>query len=48
MENFTVESKSILRFQIEILNQNKKQLKLRNQYMDLIAIEVSRKSRMKQ
>lgn len=48
MENFTVDSKSILRFQIEILNQNKKQLKLRNQYMDLIATEVSRKSRMEQ
>lgn len=48
MENFTVDSKSILRFQIEILNQNKKQLKLRNQYMNLIATEVSRKSRMEQ
>ena len=46
MENFTIESTSILRIQTDILK--KIELKLRNQYMHLIAIEIGRKSRMKQ
>lgn len=46
MENFTIESTSILRIQTDILKK-KIELKLRNQCMHLIAIEMGRKSRMK-
>lgn len=55
MENFTIESKPTVRIirnsknkkQKQKVPQNTSQLKLRCQYMDLITVELNRKSRRK-